>query len=195
MSSNSARVLVVLLLAFVQVNLAAAQTAPDPWYGGQQRPRDMAPVLFQDTFTIELPSKWQLAPGHAHTLFTTVEKKTPPATITLQHTRMNEPLKADPDVMTEVKNLYLGQVQGSEPGGNGFTAEVKQGKSGYFIRIQYRRPGLEGVQNHVTHYFIPVGNTMYRLICIAPVAEVGKKYQAVFAWVAASFTPLTTAAK
>jgi hypothetical protein len=34
---------------------------------------------------------------------------------------------------------------------------------------------------------------MYRLTCVAPTPEIDKKYKKIFAWVAASFTPLPSA--
>ena len=54
-----------------------------------------------------------------------------------------------------------------------------------FVFIRYFRPGLAGT-DAVVQYAIPNGNVMYRLICIAPSAQLTTKYQATFAHVAQS---------
>jgi hypothetical protein len=41
----------------------------------------------------------------------------------------------------------------------------------------------------VIQYSVPSGNVMYRLVCIAPTAQLAQRYQAIFAHVAASFKP------
>ena len=172
----------------------AAQVSPDTWYGGQAKPREVSvqPVVFYKTFSIALPN-WNIAPSHMYTILSAVEKGTQGA-ITLEQTRLNEPMPADLEVLTAFKDVQLNIVKGVESTGTGFTADVIKGRFGQLIVIQYRRPGVWGGENHVVQYLMPVGRTMYRLICVAPAAEVDKKYKKIFAWVAASFTPLPSAA-
>ena len=185
----------VLLIPFQPP--AAAQVSSGTWYGGQAKPREIAnqPLVFEKTFSIALPNKWQVAPGHAHTIFSVVEKRTPPAAmITVEQVRLNAAVRADLEVLAEFKKVLLDEVQLVESSGKGFTAEVIKGHFGYLILIQDRRPGVWGDETHVVQYLMPVGRTMYRLTCVAPASEVEKKYKKIFAWVAASFTPLPPAA-
>jgi hypothetical protein len=177
----------VLLIPFQPP--AAAQVSSGTWYGGQVKPREIGdqPLVFAKTFSIALPNNWQVAPGHADTIFSVVEKRTPAAVITVEQVRLNAPVRED--LVAEFKNSQREEVQAAEPSGKGFTAEVIKGRFGHLILIQYRRPGVSGDENHVVQYLMPVGHTMYRLICVAPASEIEKKYKRIFAWVAASFTP------
>jgi hypothetical protein len=170
---------------------AAAQVSSGTWYGGQVKPREIAaqPLVFENTFSIAIPNKWQVAPGHAHTIFSVVEKRTPAAMITLERVRLNAAVRADPDVFAAFKDVLRDEVQAVESSGKGFTAEVITGSFGQLILIQYRRPGVWGPENQVVQYLMPVGRTMYRLTCVAPASDIEKKYKSIFAWVAASFTP------
>lgn len=190
MTFTMAHFFVALLLIPFQLP-AAAQVSSDTWYGGQVKPREISnqPLVFANTFSIALPNNWQVAPGHAYTIFSVVEKRTPAAVITVEQVRLNAPLRADLEVFAEFKNLQRDEVQAVEPSGKGFTAEVIKGRLGHLILIQYRRPGVWGDENHVVQYLMPVGRTLYRLTCVAPSSEIEKKYKRIFAWVAASFTP------
>jgi hypothetical protein len=79
-------------------------------------------------------------------------------------------------------------VQSRELSGKQFTSAVKIAPIGPIILVQYERPGISGSDDHVAQYSIPIGTTMYRLICIAPTGLIDK-YRPIFAHVAASFAP------
>ncbi|HZA33491.1 MAG TPA: hypothetical protein VE505_01120 [Vicinamibacterales bacterium] len=91
--------------------------------------------------------------------------------------------------MAGASDRELKELQARELSGKGFTGAVAKGPPGQFIVTRYTRPGLSGTDDHVVQYSFPITTTMYRLICIAPAAEV-EKYKPLFAHVAASFTPL-----
>jgi hypothetical protein len=170
---------------------AAAQAAPDPWYGRQARPQNFdSPKVFTGTFSVVLPKNWQLAAGHTGTIFSIVEptkKWQTGALITLEYMRLQAPL--EPALMTIAAERQLKFLQSRESGGKQFSVAVKTGPFGPIIFIQYDRPGITGSDDHVAQYEIPVGTTLYQLICIAPKASI-EKYRPVFAHVAATFTPL-----
>lgn len=191
MGGKSARVGLVVIASLMTFAYARAQGAPDPWYGRQANPKNIdPPKAFPGMFSIELPKNWQLAPGHTGTIFASVEKTgrfEPGALITVEYLRLQAAL--EPALIAGASERELKELQARELSGKGFTGEVKKGAQGQFIVIRYRRPGLSGSDDHVVQYSFPIGTTMYRLICIAPAADI-EKYRNVFAHVAASFTPL-----
>src|SRR5215203_7267272 len=191
MGRKSGRVAVLVIASLMAFAYARAQDAPEPWYGRQANPKNIdSPKAFPGMFSIELPKNWQLAPGHTGTIFAAVEKTArfdAGALITVEYMRLQAPL--EPALITGASDRELKELQARELSGKGFTGEVKKGPPGPFILIRYTRPGLSGADDHVVQYSFPIGTTMYRLICIAPAAEV-EKYRPLFAHVAASFTPV-----
>jgi hypothetical protein len=167
----------------------AQQGAADPWYGRQAKPQNMDPPKeFTGVFRIELPKNWQLAPGHTGTIFSVVEKTKKWETgglISLEYQRLQIPL--DPPMIAGAVTRQLTEVQNRELSGKQFSGVAKSGSLGPFIFIQYDRPGVSAGDDHVAQYEMPVGTTMYRLICIAPKAQI-ESYRPMFAHVAASFT-------
>jgi hypothetical protein len=191
MNCHRARFALLALVCLMSIDYTSAQGTPDPWYGRQAKPQNIdAPKIFTGSFSIELPKNWQLAPGHTNTLFSTVEKTKKWAAgglITLEYMRLQAPL--EPTLIPGVSERELKEVQARELSGKQFSGTVKAGTLGPIIFIQYDRPGLNGADDHVVQYSMPIGTTMYRLICIAPTAGV-EQYRPMFAHVAASFTPL-----
>lgn len=189
MNRNSVLFLLLVLACLTSVGYASAQTAPDPWYGREAKPKNFdSPKVFTGAFSIELPKNWQLAPGHTGTVFATVEKRGEiGALITLEYMRLQAPL--EPALIPAASERELREVQARELSGKQFSSAVKTGERGAIIFIQYDRPGISGADDHVVQYSMPIGTIMYRLICIAPAASV-EKYRTTFAHVAASFTPL-----
>ena len=191
MNLKSARFALLGLACLIAIEYPSAQGTPDPWYGRQAKPKNFdSPKVFTGAFSVELPRNWQIVPGHTGTIFSTVEKTNKGETggfITLEYMRLQAPL--EPALIPGASERELREVQARELSGKQFTAAVKTGTFGSVILIQYDRPGLSGV-DHVAQYSIPIGTTMYRLICIAPAADV-EKYRPIFAHVAASFTPQT----
>src|SRR4029077_17815309 len=92
-----------------------------------------------------------------------------------------------PPMIAGAVTRQLSEVQLREASGKQFSSVAKSGSLGPFIFIQYDRPGVSGGDDHVAQYEMPVGTTMYRLICIAPKAQI-ESYRPMFAHVAASFT-------
>ena len=180
--------LVLLEVACVMLARPAAQSAPlDPWYSMQPKQSLDAPKEFTGTFSIQLPKGWHLAPGHANTLFSVTEHTKKWETlgfIMLDYMKLDSPI--DPSFMTALGNRELNEVKSHELSGKQFSSEVKTGPLGPIIFLQYDRPGISGSDDHVAQYSIPIGNVMYRLVCIAPTAAV-EKYRPLFSSVAASF--------
>jgi hypothetical protein len=171
----------------------AQQPRPEDWYGKMSKPRDFdAPKTFSGTFQIELPRDWQLVPGHTGTVFLVVEKTKrfqPGAAIILEYMSLQAAVESS--FLPSVGDALLKDVQARELGGSGFSQQVIKGADGRsLIMIQYDRPGLDGAKDHVVQYSIPIGTTMYHLICIAPASEI-LKYRPIFAHTAASFAPVT----
>jgi hypothetical protein len=189
MDRNAARLCLLVLACLVRFESAGAQEAPDAWYGRQPKPKDIdRPRDFPGVGSFELPKNWQLAPGHAGTVFSIVEKKAGGALITLEYMPLQAPL-LDPEVIKIVFKAELEEVQALELNGTQFTSGESKGAIGQLSIIHYSRPGLFGGTDHVVQYSMPVDTMMYRLICVAPAAALDK-YRPVFAHVAASFKPV-----
>lgn len=175
----------------VLVSLAAAQAQSDPWYRPSAKPKDFAVArLPWNTFTIELPKDWQLAPGYGPILLSAVEKtrgNQPAASIVIEHRSLAEPLTAQ-DVDAGLATLEAHDAKGRDPAGQDLTQEVKEVNGVRFVFLTYSRRGLYGMDT-VILYSVPSGNVLYRLVCIAPTAQLAQRYQAIFAHVAASFKP------
>jgi len=184
---------VVPVLALL--SLAAAQAQSDPWYRLSAKPKDFAVArLPWNTFTIELPKDWQLAPGYGAILLSAVEKSRgnqPAASIVIEHRSLPEPLTSQ-DVDAGLAALEANDTKLRDPAGQDFKQEVKDVNGVRFVFLTYSRRGLSGMDT-VVLYSVPSGNVMYRLVCIAPTAQLAQRYQAICAHVAASFKP--TAAK
>ena len=180
----------LLLCCLFHIQAAAAQGPADPWYGRSAKPKDFeAPKIALGRFMIELPKDWQIVPGHAGIIFTSAEKtksNEAAAAIVLEHMQLQSALEVNPTVA----EVELTSIKEREPSGQDFSQQIKDGDGRKFIFIQYTRPGFGG-QESVVQYSIIVGSIMYRLICIAPSAQL-PKYQAKFAHVAASFKTSTT---
>ena len=178
-----------LLACSLMPSLSAAQTAaPDPWFRRSPRPRDFQLAkLPWNAFTIELPEDWQLLPGHGGTLLGSTEKTKANQTggvIMLEHQRLQDSLSTK-DIDAAMAQYEATAARGRDPGGENFAQQVKEVNGQRFIFIEYSRKGLTG-DDKVVMYEIPAGLVLYRLICIAPAAQIDK-YQPVFAHVAASF--------
>ncbi|HTL46332.1 MAG TPA: hypothetical protein VL262_18490 [Vicinamibacterales bacterium] len=185
---------VLSVLALSAAVPAFAQQAPgvtDPWFGRMSKPKDMdPPKTFANTFSIELPKDWQLAPGHTNTIFEVTEKTKRflvGATIVLEYSQLQAAV--DPSLLPTVGQVQLSELQKRELSGSKFTQQIKSAEGRQAIVIQYDRPGLSGGTDHVVQYSFPVGTTMYYLICISSADQI-EKYRPVFAHAAASFTPL-----
>lgn len=183
-------VLALAALAALAGSAAAQQPSADPWYGRMAKPKDFdPPKQFGKDFSIELPKDWQLVPGHTGTVFLVAEKTKrfqAGAAIMLEYMRLQAPF--DAALLKAVAPVELDDVQRRELAGQTFTMDAKMVDRRPLIVIQYDRPGISGAPDHIVQYSFPVGQTMYRLICIAPKADV-QKYQPIFAHAAASFTP------
>lgn len=174
----------------VLLGLSAAQAQSDPWYRLSARPRDFVAARPWNTFTIELPKDWQLAPGYGPILLSAVEKtrgNQPAASIVIEHRSLAVPLTAQ-DVDEGLAGLEAHDAKVRDPAAQDFKQEVKEVNGVRFVFLTYSRRGLSGMDT-VIQYSVPSGNVMYRLVCIAPTAQLAQRYQAIFAHVAASFKP------
>ena len=109
------------------------------------------------------------------------------AAIALEQMLLVEPLAVN-DIDAVLAGLEEAAARQRDPAGQDFDQQVKEADGRRFVFIQYSRPGLNGL-DRVVQYAIPSGRVMYRLICIAPAAQLTTKYQAMFAHVARSFKP------
>src|SRR5262245_21655239 len=171
--------------------IAESQTAPaDPWYALSSRPRDFqTPRGLVGKYAIELPRDWQIVPGYGGIAFMAAEKprnNQSSAAIVLERMQLRAPI-GPADVNATLAEIEASLVR-ALPGVQGVEQQIKQGEGRAYIFIQYTKPGLTGV-DRVVQYSIPVGATMYRLICISPDGQL-PNYQQKFAHVAASFKPL-----
>jgi len=176
---------------------AQSQTAADVWFRRSTKPDDFsAAKLPWNTFSIELPKNWQLVPGYGGILLTAVEKtrnNQATAAIALEQMLLVEPLAVN-DIDAVLAGLETAAARQRDPAGQDFDQQVKEADGRRIVFIQYSRPGLNGL-DRVVLYAIPSGRVMYRLICIAPAAQLTTTYQATFAHVARSFKPSTQGSK
>ena len=189
MTHRTTRRIVIGVACVVQVTVLAAQQGGDAWYGRQgAKSKDFdGPKTFSGAFQIELPKDWQLVPGHTGTVFLVAEKKKggPGAAIALEY--MSLQAAVSPSVLPALGAQLLKDVQARELRGSNFTQQVITRSDRSVIMIHYDRPNLIGGQDHIVQYSIPVGTTMYHLICIAPRESI-EKYRSTFAYTAASFS-------
>jgi hypothetical protein len=182
----------LLMLAAAAGLQAQPPAASDPWFHRSAKPGDFrAAKLPWTTFSIELPKDWQLAPGYGGILLSAVEKTrntVASAAIVLEQMRLVEPL-ARTDIDTMLAGLETDAARQRDPAGDNFEQQVKETGGQRYMMIQYTRPGPYG-QDRVVIYAIPAGRIMYRLICIAPAAQLTAKYQDTFAHVASTFKPM-----
>lgn len=179
----------VAMVALLLVAPPALFAQGDPWFRQSSKPKDFAAAqLPWNNFSIDIPKNWVMAPGFGGVLLSTVERgkaNQTLASISLEQTRLVVPLTAT-DVDASLAELEGNLANTRDPSGSKFAHEVKEAGDRRFVFITYTRPGLNGPDSVVLYVF-PSGNIMYRLICIAPGAEVLPKYQTAFAHVAASF--------
>lgn len=179
-----------MTVAFILVtlSLAGAEAQSDPWYRLSAKPKDFVSTRPWNTFTVDLPKDWQLAPGYSAMLLSAVEKtrgNQPAASIVVEQRSLVEPLTGQ-DVDEGLAELEVNDLKGRDPAGQDFKTEVKEVNGTRFVFVTYSRRGLNGMDS-VVQYTIPTGKVMYRLVCIAPAAQLAQRYQAIFAHVAASF--------
>lgn len=179
----------LMLLCVGQIGTVAAPQAADPWYGRSPKPKDFeAPKIpFGGRFTIELPKNWPMIAGHGAIVFTVAEKAkdNQPAAAAIALERIQ--LRSSVSVTRALGDVELTNTQEREADGKDFAQEIKDVGGRRFIFIHYTRPGLTAGDS-IVQYSVPVGAVMYRLICVAPTAQLSK-YQPIFAHVAASFQP------
>lgn len=182
---------IVAVPLVVVLSLVGAQAQSDPWFRRSANPKDFAVArLPWNTFSIELPKDWQVAPGYGGILLLAVERtknNQSAASVVIEQMRLTVPLTAH-DVDDGLAELEANQARVRDPAGQDFQQHVKDVNGQRFVFLTYSRRGLNGMDS-VVQYAMPNGNVMYRLVCIAPTAQLAQRYQATFAHVAASFKP------
>jgi hypothetical protein len=182
----------VVLLAFglngAQILHSQAASPSDPWFRRSPNAKEFeTPKVPLGKFAIELPKNWQILPGYGEIIFTAAEKtrsNQPAGAIALERRQLQGTL-SPADITDRIAQLELSESRERQIGGENFAHAVKEIGGTKFIMIQYSKPGIAGPE-HVVQYSFAAGPAMYRLICIAPVAQLSK-YQPAFAHVAASF--------
>jgi hypothetical protein len=181
-------IMMLLALCLAPAQIALSQAAPDPWYGRNPKSRDIEnPKGPLRKVSIEFPRTWQIVPGYGEILVAVAEKtrnNQPAAAIVLEQSQLQAAINPN-DITDELAQAEVGVMRARLPGVKTFEHQLKQADGFRFIFIQYSKPGMSGT-DRVVQYSIPAGTVMYRLICIAPEAQL-TKYQSLFAHVAASF--------
>lgn len=180
---------VAVLLLNLPVARAQSQSSNDPWFRKSPKPNDFVVAkLPWRTFSIELPKNWQMAPAYGGILLSATERtknNQPAASIVLEQMLLVAVLRND-EIDDGLATFESNATKQRDPAGQDFQQQVKEIDGRRFVFIRYFRPGFTGT-DAVVQYAIPNGNVMYRLICIAPSAQLAAKYQATFAHVAQSF--------
>lgn len=184
----------VLIAAFSILSMAAlaAQQGAEGWYGRlAAKPKDFEPLTtYSGSFQIDVPKEWQVVAGHTGTLFVIAEKTKKGqlgGAIILEQRGLQAAI--EPSTLPFVGADLLKEVQSRESEGRNFTQQVIGSGAKSLILIQYDRRGLSSGLDHIVQYSVPHGTTMYDLICIAP-GDAIEKYRPIFAYTAASFTPV-----
>lgn len=189
MTSRVVAMSLLVVLSFVGAH--AQSDNSDPWFRRSARPKDFAVArLPWNTFSVELPKDWQVAPGYRGILLSSVENtrnNQPTSSIVIEQMKLEAPLTSE-DIDGELAKLEADQARLNDPSGQDFQHHVKEVAGTRFVFVTYSRRGLNGMDS-VVQYAIPNGNVLYRLVCIAPTAQLAQRYQAIFAHVAASFKP------
>jgi hypothetical protein len=192
MSHRTARRILAVVLSVLPAVALAGQQGADAWYGQLgAKAKDFEPfTAYKGSFQLDVPKGWQVAPGHAGTLFVVAEKTKRDqagAAIVLEHMRLQAAV--DPSILPSLGAELLKDVQARESRGSGFAQQVISSGGNSLILIQYDRPALGSGQDHVVQYSVVQGTTLYHMICIAP-RDAIEKYRPIFAYVAASFIPV-----
>jgi hypothetical protein len=188
MTRGHSIVLAAALVASAVALSAQPASVTDPWFRLSAKPKDfVAPKFPWNTFRIDFPKNWQVAPGVRDVLVSAVERTKgiqQGASIVLHHERLDARLTPN-EIDDTLAGFEAEETARRDPAGRDFKHEVKDVGGRRFVFVTYTRPGLSG-PDAVVQYTIPNGDTMFRLICIAPASAL-PRYQAAFAHVAASF--------
>ena len=174
----------VVLAAGAAVAAQTAQTTTDAWYARNPK---LQMIVLQDpsgAYTVEYPKKdWLVLPGGGASLVTLAQKKGE-AAVVLERSRLNQAL--EPSEITDLfAQLEADHVKETQPRSADVRSRVIDAGPRRLAAVQYNRQGQGGPET-VRQYSIPVGRTLYRLICISTAARLAK-YEALFAHIAASF--------
>jgi hypothetical protein len=161
-----------------------AQQAADGWYGRNPK---LQTLTLQDpggAFRVEYPRKdWMVVPGGGASVLTLTHKKGE-ASVVLERSRLNQAL--EPSEITELfAQLEADYVKEVQLRSADLKSRVIDDGPRRLAAVQFVRQGQGGPET-VRQYSIPVGRTLYRLICVSTPARIAK-YEAVFAHIAASF--------
>jgi hypothetical protein len=162
----------------------------DVWFSLSTRTREFEEIKdVSGKFTIQLPRDWQFLPGYSGVLFTAFERPKGDrsfAAIVLEQMPLNAAVTPK-DITAGFAKVEADATRDRQIGAEGFEHELKGTPDRRHIFIQYSKPGWKGA-DRIVQYSIPVGAVMYRLICVAPAAQLDR-YQPIFAHAAASFNP------
>jgi hypothetical protein len=133
--------------------------------------------------TLEYPNKdWIVLPAGGFMLLSLAEKSGL-ALVQLERVRLNQPLTPDEvtDLFTE---LEARTIRDRHPDAKGFVSRVATVGKQRVVILQFDRVGTVG-DERVRQYSVPVGDSLYRLVCAASTGQFAR-VEVVFAHMAAS---------
>lgn len=177
-----------MLLASAHV---LAQT-PAP-FGRVTKPKFQKLVSPVGSFELEFPNSrdWTILPGPAGAVLVIAESRRGDALVVIERLRLRAALA--PDEMATAADREAGAVKTREPEATDLRQQVLEIEKRHAIVVQYGRTGIKG-REQVVHYAIPIGEVLYRVICIALDKE-APKYAPIFGHIAASIQPSAVPAK
>jgi hypothetical protein len=135
--------------------------------------------------TLEYPKRdWLLLPSGGSMLVNLAEKNGN-ALVQLERTALKQALA--PEEITDLfAELEAQTVHDRYPEATSFVSRLADVGRRRIVMLQYDRPGTRGAER-VRQYSLPVGLSLYRLVCAAPAAQFAR-FEQVFAHIAASLT-------
>ena len=178
------RSMVALLLVATSVSAHAGQQG-DEWIRRSVKLAVQRLLVPAHHLSLEYPKKdWVVLPAGGSMLVSLAEKNGL-ALVQLEHETLRQPL--GPEEITELfAEIEVDTIRQRHADATGFVSRLAMAGSRRVAMLEYERPGTLAIER-VRQYSIPVGATLFRLICAAPAAQFARVEQ-VFAHMAASLT-------
>jgi hypothetical protein len=166
------------------------QATPPPaagWLGPAPRG-----IEFQNTsgagFSVDVPRKDWLVVPPAGGLVLAVVHRSGRAAIYIERSKLNQPLGPD-DVTDLFAQLEADTVRERQSGASAIEQKLLTAGDRRLVAVQFDIV-RGGGSDRVRQYSFPSGTWLFRVSCTAPAADFAK-YEPVFAYVAASFQPVS----
>jgi hypothetical protein len=135
-------------------------------------------------FTFQYPKKdWQALPG-ALSALVTISGNKGKASVQVEYFSLADTVKVG-EMYKEIVQNESEFIRERQPGADQIRGQAMRPDLKDIVVIDYTRPGMSGV-DRVRHYSIVSGMNMYRVSCVAPVADF-PKLEAAFEQIAKSF--------